>query len=83
MSIKKCLVLGCKNYSDAGTFVGDLCSPCYDMLTTGRVHKNNITFIGEMNKKINLLEEVANSAQKVADIITSMENKLDKTKSMK
>lgn len=33
---KKCIVKGCLNHHGAGTFVGDLCSPCYSGLTTGR-----------------------------------------------
>ena len=49
---KKCLVKGCKNRSDQGTFVGDLCYPCYEMLTTGRISYGK-TFIHELFKKRN------------------------------
>ena len=35
MSNKKCIALGCKNHENEGGFVGDLCSPCYNMITTG------------------------------------------------
>jgi hypothetical protein len=47
---RKCLVRGCLNHSDAGTFIGDLCEPCHRMLTTGDVHHTNITFIGELRR---------------------------------
>lgn len=26
----KCLISGCENYSDQGTFIGKLCRPCYE-----------------------------------------------------
>ena len=45
---KKCLVKGCGNYSDGGTFIGDLCAPCHRMITTGVVHHANPTFIGDL-----------------------------------
>jgi hypothetical protein len=33
---KKCIVMGCENHDDEGEFVGDLCSPCYKFVTSGR-----------------------------------------------
>lgn len=33
----KCLVHGCENRDHQGTFVGNLCAPCYEMLKTGEV----------------------------------------------
>ena len=45
-----CIVKGCLNYSNEGEFIGDLCVPCYEMLTTGRIHHANRTFIGDMNR---------------------------------
>jgi hypothetical protein len=32
---KQCIVRGCPNMSDQGTFVGDLCAPCHTFVTTG------------------------------------------------
>ena len=34
---RKCLIHGCQNHSHEGRFVGELCGPCYDMLTTGKL----------------------------------------------
>jgi hypothetical protein len=31
---KKCLVMDCPNCSDAGAFIGDLCAPCHEAITT-------------------------------------------------
>lgn len=45
--IKKCLVKGCDNHSDQGTFIGDLCLPCHETITTGRINPNSLTFISE------------------------------------
>lgn len=33
--MKKCIVNGCKNHTDEGTFVGDLCMPCHQFITIG------------------------------------------------
>ncbi len=30
---KKCLVRGCTNHTDEGGFVGELCVPCYHLVT--------------------------------------------------
>ena len=35
MTNKKCIALGCENHENEGRFIGDLCSPCYGMITTG------------------------------------------------
>jgi hypothetical protein len=35
--VMKCVVLDCVNYDDQGTFCGDLCFPCWKMLTTGKL----------------------------------------------
>ena len=32
---KKCIVYGCENYKGEGAFIGDICYPCYQMITTG------------------------------------------------
>jgi hypothetical protein len=36
MAGARCVVKGCANRSDQGTFVGDICSPCHLFLMTGR-----------------------------------------------
>ncbi|MEI6155197.1 MAG: hypothetical protein WCQ90_14045 [Deltaproteobacteria bacterium] len=40
LHVKECIVLNCSNRSDQGTFVGDLCAPCYEFITT-RKGKNS------------------------------------------
>lgn len=32
----KCIVRGCENHTHQGAFVGVLCAPCHEMLTTGK-----------------------------------------------
>lgn len=34
---RKCLVSGCQNHEGEGTFIGELCAPCHQMLLTGVV----------------------------------------------
>jgi len=52
---QKCIVNGCGNYSSEGSFIGDLCYPCYMALTTGEVGYTR-SFLGEMKMKIEELE---------------------------
>lgn len=49
--MKKCIVKGCENHKEQGIFIGDVCAPCYDMLTTGKVKYGN-TFIHQLQKNI-------------------------------
>lgn len=53
----KCLVKGCKNNSEAGTFIGELCTPCHQMITTGDVHPKNITFIGDLARAAAMVQK--------------------------
>jgi len=35
MNSKKCIVYGCVNHNNEGQFIGELCAPCYAMITSG------------------------------------------------
>lgn len=48
---KKCLVHKCTNYKGEGGFVGDLCTPCHHVITTGRVDVPGNTFINDLVRK--------------------------------
>ena len=37
----KCIVKDCPNKRSQGVFVGDLCAPCHDFITTGKVDFGN------------------------------------------
>lgn len=53
---EKCIVAGCNNHKDQGEFVGSLCRPCHQMLTTG-IPGFGSTFIhriAENNKELSL-----------------------------
>lgn len=51
MARNKCLVFGCTNHEGEGGFVGELCSPCYNMLKTGVVGPTN-SFIGDLRDRL-------------------------------
>ena len=55
----KCIVKGCENHKHQGTFVGDLCFPCHEMLITGKLGHGN-TFIHRLVKSVpeDLIDEV-------------------------
>lgn len=48
----KCIIDGCNNTKDQGNFVGDICSPCYELLTSGDLdkHKQGTSFIHKIKK---------------------------------
>ena len=41
----KCLVKGCKNQKGQGGFIGEICSPCYDILVSGKIKPSNAWFV--------------------------------------
>jgi len=51
----KCIVSGCANHKHEGLFVGDLCGPCFQMLTSGDPNYGN-TFIHELQARVKTLE---------------------------
>ena len=55
MEEKHCIVYGCTNKSSEGRFIGDLCVPCYEMLSTGKFNFNSsnlVVTIANENKKL-------------------------------
>lgn len=55
---KKCLVKGCTNTNDQGRFIGDLCAPCHDMLTSGKL-RTGTTFIHDMQARLHKIIDIA------------------------
>ncbi len=45
-----CIVKGCCNRTDQGDFMGNLCMPCYNMLSTGELGFGN-TFVHDLLDK--------------------------------
>ncbi len=43
----KCIVSGCSNHQHEGTFVGDICMPCFKYITTGVIGPTD-SFLGEL-----------------------------------
>jgi hypothetical protein len=52
----KCIVKGCSNHKGEGTFIGDLCCPCYHMITTGRIGPST-SFLGDMATELKNVKE--------------------------
>lgn len=48
--MKNCIVHKCTNNSDQGAFVGDLCAPCHNYLTTGKIGYTK-SFLGDLRPK--------------------------------
>lgn len=47
-----------------GVFRGDLCMPCHEMITTGKVHRANATFIGTLSRKAAFLDKYQRDIEK-------------------
>ena len=45
----KCIVHNCKNHKGEGTFHGDICMPCYKIITTGVIGPTD-SFLGDYKK---------------------------------
>jgi len=57
MKDNKCIVHGCSNRADQGMFVGEMCSPCHTMITTGKMMPTDsflkqITSLESENEKL-------------------------------
>jgi hypothetical protein len=50
-----CIVKGCLNNKNQGRFIGPLCAPCHEMLTTGIVSRG-ANFITDMKKELDALK---------------------------
>jgi len=52
---EKCIVFGCTNEKHQGVFVGDICAPCYKIITEGDLEQPSANFIhilGLQNKML-------------------------------
>ena len=45
----RCIVKGCGNHKYQGRFIGDLCVPCYNYLTTGKIGITD-SFLGRLTE---------------------------------
>ena len=63
---KKCIVKGCPNHSDEGRFEGEMCMPCYNMITTGEYSRGNTVFHHAEHER-QLLKQALRKIREVAD----------------
>jgi hypothetical protein len=65
----KCIVKDCRNHSDEGKFVGDLCFPCFRFLTTGegRSQAYTNTVLAEREACAKVCDEESSSLGGVAE----------------
>lgn len=45
---EECIVFGCTNKKSEGTFVGDICGPCYKIITEGDLNQPSDNFIHQL-----------------------------------
>lgn len=53
---EKCIVFKCSNHTGEGKFIGPICLPCHNMITTGKLGPSD-SFLGEIKDLINTLSK--------------------------
>jgi hypothetical protein len=49
-SMNRCIVYGCTNHKNQGSFEGDICTPCYRMITSGKINPSDNWFVQKIQK---------------------------------
>ncbi len=49
----ECTLKGCHNKKSKGKFIGDICNPCYKMITTGEIEYGS-TFIHQIKQMLSV-----------------------------
>lgn len=62
----KCIVKGCTNRGTEGSFVGNLCQPCYTYLQSGVVGPTD-SFLGRLNVHIEDFTQRLKTAERARD----------------
>lgn len=63
----KCIVKGCTNHKDEGEFVGDLCLPCYLMLTDARTGPSDAWFVTVIKELLAVIKVIEINAEECMD----------------
>ena len=71
MKNDKCIVHGCANRKNEGVFVGDVCGPCHEYITTGQVGPTE-SFLGEINKARRIIKKLEKEIEGLEIYIGSM-----------
>ena len=54
---EQCIVFGCTNKKHQGVFVGDICSPCYEIITEGNLEQPSTNFIHILGLQNKILKD--------------------------
>lgn len=65
----RCIVFGCTNEKHQGNFVGDICSPCYKIITEGDTEQPSLNFIHSLAIQNKRLREKLTIAQLGEDFV--------------
>lgn len=56
---EECIVYGCTNKKHEGNFIGNICCPCYKIITTGNLEQPSKNFIHKLAlENLNLKGEI-------------------------
>jgi hypothetical protein len=65
----KCIVFGCRNHKHEGQFEGDICKPCYIMITTGQSNYGTNFIVKLFNDKENLKSIIKEIKQVISNLV--------------
>jgi hypothetical protein len=67
----RCIVHGCVNHRHQGRFIGELCAPCHEYITTGRIGPTT-SFLGSMDNALEALKVISVADWKTAGELRKM-----------
>ena len=59
---EKCIVFGCTNKKSQGSFVGDICAPCYKIITDGDLKQPSTNFIHKLAQENERLKGITTAS---------------------
>jgi hypothetical protein len=71
---RSCIVHGCLNRTDQGTFVGDLCKPCHDYLASGKIGPTT-SFLGVLTREKNAIVDALRRLYEAADVYVACQDR--------
>lgn len=73
LQMNKCIIYGCTNKKHEGKFVGDICKPCYEMITKGKADQPSTNFIASLYKE-NIKLKIDKAKETINDVCDMIES---------
>lgn len=67
--MEECIVKDCTNKKHEGEFVGDICGPCYKIITEGNLDQPSNNFIHKLAKRNNNLKSRLDRINDISNVV--------------